>query len=400
MGKVNKSKIFRPFAWLLAISVAAMLASCGDVDIKWQEEVRMEDGEMLLVDRTAKGKMSKGELSSPWGWRKTEMSVEVHKLPPNWMPPPVWHISKEYEPLLLSYQPQEHTWNIVVILRDCDDWKRLGLPALPYLQYQSKNGGPWQVIPLEQRLIGREANFLLSPSYKGEPLRELTKWLQGVIPNYKETPNLVTVEEKGWRNRNAFKSFQSIVTTWKDNNCSPNSEGKFNISWKEEVRMLDGETLLIYRATRGKKQAATEVSLEVLELPDDWVLPPIWRKEEDYQSQEPTWTYVPILLDYQPQEHTWSMVITFAVCLGWERLGRPDLPYVQYQSKNGEPWQVVPLEERLIGRKTNVFSGKRFPGQSKLTVEEKEKFYSSAADRFREILATWSNNCSPNLEGK
>ena len=385
MNKAGKRKVFKAVGCLLALGIAAiMLARCGDVNIDWQEEVRMADGEMLLVYRTAKGEKQR-ELGGPGGWKETEMSLEVLKLPDNWKLPPIWR--KEYVPILLDYQPQEHIWSIVATFYYCTGWERLGRPDLPYIEYQSKNGGLWQVIPLEERLIGRKTNLLSGPSSKGEP-------------------KLVTAEERDRRNRRAAKEFRWIVSKW-SNSCSPNSERKFKISWKEEVRMVDGETLLIYRATQGQrratqgqKQAAAEVSLEVLKLPDGWVPPPIWRKEEDYQPREPTWKYVPILLDYQPQEHTWSMVITFVDCLGWERLGRPALPYVQYQSKNGEPWQVVPLEERLVSRKTNVFSGKRSAGQSKLTVEEKEKFYSSAADRFREILATWNNNCPPNLEGK
>ena len=201
MFTTGKEKVLKVVSWLLAIGIAvAILAYWGNVNIKWQEEVRMADGEIFLVDRTAKGRMSKAELSSPWGWVKEEMTLEILKLPANWAPPPIWHCNKEYRPLLIDYQAQEHTWSVVATLLDCEVWKRLGRPALPYVQYQSKNGGPWQVIPLEERLIGRETNLLINPSYKGEP-------------------NLVTPEERDKRNRHTSKSDRIIVAVWKENNC-------------------------------------------------------------------------------------------------------------------------------------------------------------------------------------
>ena len=234
VSKIRKWKVFKPVAWLLAIGIAVvMLARWAGVDsigivmmlirggnpyIQWEEEVRMADGTMLHVDRTAKGKMS-GEIGSPWGWRKTGMSVEVVKQPANWAPPPpIWH-SNEYAPLplLLDYQSEEHTWSLIATFSYCASWEQLGRPALPYVEYQSKNGGPWQVIPLEERLIGRKANLLISPSYEGEPQRDLTKWLRKRIPNYKETPDMVTAEEKDWRNRNAGKKYKDIVSNW--NGC-------------------------------------------------------------------------------------------------------------------------------------------------------------------------------------
>ena len=58
---------------------------------------------------------------------------------------------------------------------------------------------------------------------------------------------------------------------------------------------------------------------------------------------------------------------------GWYNLGRPKLPYVEYQSKNGGPWAVVPLEERLIGRKTNLLTGPRSGGEpSFLSLQDKK----------------------------
>ena len=88
------------------------------------------------------------------------------------------------------------------------------------------------------------------------------------------------------------------------------------------------------------------------------------------------------------------MVATFYYCTGWYNLGRPKLPYVEYQSKNGGPWTVVPLEERLIGRKTNLLTGPRYEGEpSFLSLQDKKGRGDNAADRFRRIIQSWRTTC-------
>ena len=214
MNKAGKRQVFKAVACLLALGIAAiMLTRCGEVNIDWKEEVRMADGEILLLHRTAKGKVIGGDmLGRAAGWQEKEMTLEALKLPANWAPPPLWRT--EYVPILLDYQPQEHTWSVVATFYYCGSWKQLGRPTLPYVEYQSKNGEPWQVIPLEQRLIGRKTNLLTGPKSSGEPARDETEWLRKRIPNYRETPNTVTVEEKDWRGRNAGKKYKSILAVW------------------------------------------------------------------------------------------------------------------------------------------------------------------------------------------
>ena len=212
----------------ISVMLFGMLTGCGGVNIRWKEEVRMVDGEMLLVDRTAKGRMAGGNgMGGPAGWKEEEMSLKVLKLPANWPPPPIWRMG--YVPILLDYQREEHIWSVIATFYFCDSWEQMGGPSLPYVQYQSRNGGPWEIILLEERLIGRKTNLLTGPSSKGEP-------------------RLVTAEERDRRNRRADKKYQSIVADWRG--CS--SGGK-TIRWKEEVRMADGEILLLHRTAKENK---------------------------------------------------------------------------------------------------------------------------------------------------
>ena len=210
MEKVNKRKVFKVVGWLVAVGISVMLLGllnrCDDVNIKWQEEVRMSEGKMLLVDRTAKGKLTGGYgMGGTAGWKEEEMSLEVRQLPAAWAPPPVWR--KKYAPILLDYHPQERTWRIVATHLACKGWERLGRPDLPYVEYQSRNGGPWEIIPLEEQLIGRKAN--LFPGMRS-----------GV------EPELVTLEETDKHYLSPEERYQRIISVWQPDNCLPNLEGK------------------------------------------------------------------------------------------------------------------------------------------------------------------------------
>jgi hypothetical protein len=188
-----RRRIFKSVTRLVWLAgFAGMLAGCGEVNLRWKEEVRMAGGEMLLVDRTAQGKTD-SPFGAPGGWDQKRMTLEVLRLPENWIKPPVW--SEPYVPILLDYQPEGRVWSVVATFYYCNTWYELGRPLSPYLEYQSKDGGSWERIPLEDRLMGRKTNLLADVDAGGEP-------------------DLVTAEERERRDRNAGKIYQAIVTDW------------------------------------------------------------------------------------------------------------------------------------------------------------------------------------------
>jgi hypothetical protein len=205
MGEAEKKrkKIFNlsgVLTLLLVVGMAGILTGCGDVNIKWQEEVRMEGGEMLLTNRTAKGKVAGSDtMFGPDGWNPTEMTLEVVKLPAHWTAPPIWRDA--YVPILLDYRPEENIWSLVVTFAYCDGWERLGEPELPYGEWQSRGGGPWQRIPLEERLIGRKTNLLTGPRSDGEN-------------------DFINADERDRRNRRAAIKYREIIAKWEINSCS------------------------------------------------------------------------------------------------------------------------------------------------------------------------------------
>ena len=178
--------------WLLAAGMTAMLAGCSNgVDLKWQEEVKMADGQILLLNRTAKGEQVGGHFGTTGGggFKEKELTLDVVKLPEGWQPPPAWRT--EWVPVLLDYQPEEHTWTIVATFFWCKGPKS---PPWRYIEYQSKNGGPWTVVPLEERLDGRDTN--------------LYTHIGGKMPGF------ITVEERDRQSRSAANQYRRIMANF------------------------------------------------------------------------------------------------------------------------------------------------------------------------------------------
>lgn len=182
--------------WISIILGVGVLTSCGQVDLQWSEEVELADGQVMVVKRAAKGE-KQGELGGPGGWEQTEMSLAVEKAAEG-MQFPIWRTA--YVPILLDYQESEETWSVVATFYYCQGWYDLGRPKLPYVEYQSKDGGPWAIVPLEQRLIGRETNLLTGPRAGGEPA-------------------FLSLRDKKGRDDNAADRFRRIVASWRENYC-------------------------------------------------------------------------------------------------------------------------------------------------------------------------------------
>ncbi|MFC0679787.1 hypothetical protein ACFFGH_18255 [Lysobacter korlensis] len=91
----------------------------------------------------------------------------IKKGPHGTPPAPRWR--GPYVPLLLDYDAENRTWSLITTVNMCEEWIALGRPNPPYIEFASRNGAPWQHVPLKDRFIGREANLLTDPSTEGEP---------------------------------------------------------------------------------------------------------------------------------------------------------------------------------------------------------------------------------------
>ena len=180
---------------------ALLLVGCDQASVRWSEEVRLTDGQMIVVRRTAQGK-TYSELGGTGGWRDpVQMSVSIDPTPGGIKPPPEWR--ENYVPALLDYDPRSKAWSIVATFYYCETWHAMGKPIPPYIEYQSTSGGPWQRVPLEEKFIDRETNLLTGPSTDGEP-------------------SLHKIEAKELIQRSAGRKYQRILATWgpeENNNC-------------------------------------------------------------------------------------------------------------------------------------------------------------------------------------
>lgn len=177
----------------LVVAGVMALGGCDKASLQWSEQVRLQDNQMVVVERTAQGR-TYSELGGTGGWRDpVEMSVSVTRAPGGIMLPPEWRDT--YVPVLLDYNASSKSWSMLATFYYCETWYELGRPVQPYIEYRSTNGSPWKRVPLEGRFINRETNLLTGPRSDGEP-------------------SLVTIADKEFRQRSAERTFQRIQRKW------------------------------------------------------------------------------------------------------------------------------------------------------------------------------------------
>lgn len=99
------------FMCFLVFAGALTLVGCDRASVKWSEEVRLADGRMIVVARTAQGR-TYSELGGTGGWRDpVEMSIAITKAPGDIKLPPEWRDT--YVPVLLDYDESDKSWSIV-----------------------------------------------------------------------------------------------------------------------------------------------------------------------------------------------------------------------------------------------------------------------------------------------
>lgn len=159
-----------PIKWaigsVIAIALAVGLYRFGKIDIEWEEDVELASEQVILVKRTAQGDKL-GEIGGTGGWDVTRMSIEIiePKLPTN---PPVW--SEPWVPMVFDRDPDTGEWFVIATFYVCRNWNPDRQPMSPYLQFQVHQGR-WERVPLDPKLIGREANMLVGVRSGGEPYK-------------------------------------------------------------------------------------------------------------------------------------------------------------------------------------------------------------------------------------
>lgn len=169
------------------------------------------------------------------------------------------------------------------------------------------------------------------------------------------------------------------------------------MEWNEQVRLQNGDAIVIARTAEFHENSIAGGGGGS------------FNKGMTFQISQPTkpdnpgpWSarFVPIIFDRDPQTQEWFVVATFFHCDSWYELGRPRLPYTEYRFRDGR-WVQRPLEEKWIGRATNVLpadlSDKGAIAETRpiLTVEQKERILTNPAisPEFKRVVSSWSSGC-------
>jgi hypothetical protein len=179
----------------LLCTLVLTMVGCSRMSESWKEEVRLSDDRLIVVKRTAKGRITRDMAMRATGWIPRETTLRIAQID-GAAKPPVWR--SVLIPVVMDYDPASSTWSVVATYMFCDTWYDMGRPASPYVQYVSVSGEAWRVVPLQAGLVGRRANLLSHIRPTGES-------------------GLVREQYKEIRWRSSSKRFKSISTSWKTN---------------------------------------------------------------------------------------------------------------------------------------------------------------------------------------
>ncbi|WP_315385966.1 hypothetical protein [uncultured Stenotrophomonas sp.] len=179
----------------LLCAVVLTMVGCSRMSERWKEEVRLSDGRMIVVKRTAKGTITRDMVMRATGWKPKETTLRIPEVD-GFANPPVWRSG--LIPVVMDYDPASSTWSVVATYMWCSTWYDMGRPTVPYVQYISVGGDAWRVVPLQPGLIDRRANLLTHIRPTGES-------------------GLIREEYKEMLWPTSSDQFKSISTTWKTN---------------------------------------------------------------------------------------------------------------------------------------------------------------------------------------
>ncbi|MEN3109663.1 hypothetical protein ACFONG_14240 [Uliginosibacterium paludis] len=123
------------------------------------------------------------------------------------------------------------------------------------------------------------------------------------------------------------------------------------LQWREEVQLSDGRVVWVERTASAdgmhEMGGPSGIKNEHYSLrfspPGDAPLP-AWESK-----------YRPMIFNYNSEKKEWYIVSSFYNgCETWFELEQPKYPYIEFVFRQGA-WVRVPLDERLVGQKTNMY---------------------------------------------
>jgi len=157
----------------------------GKVTRKWSEEVALDDGRVIIVDRYVAFEESNSWAGDAYSATETRSTIsfrgELAKLP-DWDVPLV--------PVLLYQDASDGNWAVVATTSSCEIWAERGSPQPPYWEYRLTHGA-WSQTSLSRASIGRKPNLLFAynENVAGKKITAAEKVLQsddaGIVARYR-----------------------------------------------------------------------------------------------------------------------------------------------------------------------------------------------------------------------
>jgi hypothetical protein len=134
------------------LSAACNLLSSGDRT--WSEEVALDDGSVITIDRHVEQFMSHALGGGAFSATETASTLTFRgdlAAIPRWGLPLM--------PLLLYRDPESAEWVIVATTTICEVWYARGMPKPHYWEFRLR-GTEWVEVPLSETSYGRNTNLL------------------------------------------------------------------------------------------------------------------------------------------------------------------------------------------------------------------------------------------------
>jgi hypothetical protein len=165
-------------AVLTAMVLAALEGCSGIADRGWSEEVDLDDGQLLVIDRYVKFQSS----HSIAGDAHSSTDLESTLAFPKSLGLATW--SAPLVPILLYRDPAANEWVIVATTSNCDTWYLEGKPEPPYWEFRHQSG-KWLRSRVSGASIGRKTNlfFDFRPSL---PARKISRELKAYVLGSKD----------------------------------------------------------------------------------------------------------------------------------------------------------------------------------------------------------------------
>lgn len=137
----------------LFLALLPVSGCTGEVERRWTEDVELDGGKVIEVDRHVKFTESNSISGDAYSSTNLESALtfkgELSELPA-WSVPLV--------PILLYRDMTKSEWVIVAVTSSCDVWADRGSPVPPYWEFRLISGR-WAESPLSQASIGRRTNL-------------------------------------------------------------------------------------------------------------------------------------------------------------------------------------------------------------------------------------------------